>query len=341
MAALLNPTARRLALTACRRYRTPAVAAAAEPLVPHWRSQARYNSNLVEADGGFGEMVAGSPRYYVIGGKGGVGKTSVAASLAVKFANCGESTLIVSTKPHSLGDSFEQDMTGGKIVPVSGVDSLFAAEIGQTKEEPSHYLSWIRNIMNWTSLGSIVDLNALHEMLCKAPVAFSELMAIAQSHTLSLLRGTHWMEKSLSLLIKAMSATSSNPAVESTIGKDKINEQKQLAGRATNLFHDPLSVEFIIVTVPTAMAVCESSRFHASLKEDGVLVTKLVVNQVLPSSESDCRFWASKLKEETRVLKMISNDSELGGLKLIKAPLLDMELRGVPALKFLGDAIWK
>lgn len=54
-------------------------------------------------------MLASPQRYYVFGGKGGVGKTSMAASLAVKFANHGEPTLIASTEPsRSLGDLFEQ-----------------------------------------------------------------------------------------------------------------------------------------------------------------------------------------------------------------------------------------
>lgn len=62
---------------------------------------------------GFDEMVSGSQRkYYMLGGKGGVGKTSSAASLAVKFANHGHPTLVVSVDPaHSLSDSFDQVMT--------------------------------------------------------------------------------------------------------------------------------------------------------------------------------------------------------------------------------------
>lgn len=63
-----------------------------------------------EAVSGFDEMVSGTKRkYYMLGGKGGVGKTSCAASLAVKFANNGHPTLVVSTDPaHSLSDSFAQ-----------------------------------------------------------------------------------------------------------------------------------------------------------------------------------------------------------------------------------------
>lgn len=48
-------------------------------------------------------------KYFMLGGKGGVGKTSCASSLAVKFASEGLPTLVVSTDPaHSLSDSFDQ-----------------------------------------------------------------------------------------------------------------------------------------------------------------------------------------------------------------------------------------
>lgn len=70
------------------------------------RSAASTAESVVEFD----KMVAPTERkYYMLGGKGGVGKTSCAASLAVKFANNGHPTIVVSTDPaHSLSDSFSQ-----------------------------------------------------------------------------------------------------------------------------------------------------------------------------------------------------------------------------------------
>uniref|UniRef100_M8BQ99 ATPase ASNA1-2-like protein n=1 Tax=Aegilops tauschii TaxID=37682 RepID=M8BQ99_AEGTA len=348
MAALLNPTARRLTLAACRRLST---APAVEPLVAHWSTQARYNSSLVEVNGGFGEMVADTKRYYVLGGKGGVGTTSMAASLAMKFANHGEPTLIVSMHPaHSLGDTFEQDLSGGNIVPVNGVDSLFAAEIGHvnTKEESSNSGSFMRNILDKIGLGVLADplgKNKLHEMLMKTP-GFGEAVAISKGHTLNLLSATTLMEKLLGMANKAVNLASSFPALKSAFGKDQIDParievlRKQIA-RVHELMQDPQSTEFIIVTIPTVMAITESSRFHASLKKDGASATRLVVNQVLPPSTSECRFCSTKRKEEARALNMISNDRELGGLELIQAPLLDVEVRGAPALRFFGDVVWK
>lgn len=57
----------------------------------------------------------------MVSGKGGVGKTSLSASLAIKYASEGHDTLIVSTDPaHSLGDSLGQLLPGGKPQPIEG-----------------------------------------------------------------------------------------------------------------------------------------------------------------------------------------------------------------------------
>jgi DNA replication protein DnaC len=90
------------------------------PRKSHFRSTAvGAVANPVETDTtSFEEMIKGTARkYYMLGGKGGVGKTSLAASLAVKFANSGHPTLVVSTDPaHSLSDSFAQVQTSMKVM---------------------------------------------------------------------------------------------------------------------------------------------------------------------------------------------------------------------------------
>uniref|UniRef100_A0A3Q7GTQ3 Uncharacterized protein n=1 Tax=Solanum lycopersicum TaxID=4081 RepID=A0A3Q7GTQ3_SOLLC len=46
-------------------------------------------------------------------------------------------------------------------------------------------------------------------------------------------------------------------------------------------------------------------------------------------------------QDQSRALDMIQNDPELSSLMLVQAPLVDVEIRGVPALQFLGDIVWK
>ncbi|WP_049890105.1 ArsA family ATPase [Natronorubrum sulfidifaciens] len=79
------------------------------------------------------------PDYVLYGGKGGVGKTTMAAATALESARGGTSTLVVSTDPaHSLSDTFETDVPAepGRIrddIPLYGaeIDPERAMENGQ------------------------------------------------------------------------------------------------------------------------------------------------------------------------------------------------------------------
>nr|CAD1825182.1 unnamed protein product [Ananas comosus var. bracteatus] len=335
---------------------------------------------------GFDEMAADTKRkYYMLGGKGGVGKTSCAASLAVKFANNGHPTLVVSTDPaHSLSDSFAQDLSGGTLVPVDGPDSpLFALEINPEKAREEFRTAsqksggtGVKDIMDSMGLGMLVEQLGelkLGELLDTPPPGLDEAIAISKvmqfveaqeysmftriifdtaptGHTLRLLSLPDFLDASIGKIMtlkrKLASATS---AIKSVFGQeetqpdasDKLEQLRERMVKVRELFRDTELTEFIIVTIPTVMAISESSRLHASLKKENVPVKRLIVNQVLPPSASDCKFCAMKRKDQMRALDMIQNDPELMGLKRIQAPLVDVEIRGVPALRFLGEIIWK
>jgi arsenite-transporting ATPase len=47
------------------------------------------------------------------------------------------------------------------------------------------------------------------------------------------------------------------------------------------------------------------------------------------------------MQDQLRALEMIQKDPNLSDLQLIQSPLVDVEIRGVPALKFMGDIVWQ
>lgn len=339
-----------------------------------------------EAVAGFDEMISGTARkYYMLGGKGGVGKTSCAASLAVKFANNGHPTLVVSTDPaHSLSDSFAQDLTGGMLVPVEGPDSpLFALEINPEKAREEFRNAsqknggtGVKDFMDGMGLGMLVEQLGelkLGELLDTPPPGLDEAIAISKvmqflesqeysiftrivfdtaptGHTLRLLSLPDFLDASIGKILKLkQKLASATSAIKSVFGQeetqqdaaDKLERLRERMVKVRELFRDTDSTEFVIVTIPTVMAISESSRLHASLKRENVPVKKLIVNQVLPPSTSDCKFCAMKRKDQMRALDMIKDDPELSNLTLIQAPLVDVEIRGVPALQFMGDIVWK
>ncbi|XP_010939488.1 ATPase GET3B isoform X2 [Elaeis guineensis] len=316
-----------------------------------------------EATAGFDEMAAGTQRkFFLLGGKGGVGKTSCAASLAVKFANNGHPTLIVSTDPaHSLSDSFAQDLSGGTLVPVDGLDSpLFALEINpeKTREEfrsasQSSGGSGVKDFMDSMGLGMLAERLGelkLGELLDAPPPGLDEAIAISKGHTLRLLSLPDFLDASIGKIMKLrQKLASATSALKSVFGQegprqdasDKLEQLRKRMIKVRELFRDTQSTEFIIVTIPTVMAISESSRLCTSLRKEHVPVKRLIVNQILPPPASDCKFCAMKRKDQMHALEMIQNDPELKGLKQIQAPLVDVEIRGVPALRFMGEMIWK
>nr|XP_017231036.1 PREDICTED: ATPase GET3-like [Daucus carota subsp. sativus] len=353
---------------------------------PRKSFQVRSVAAPVEETAGFDEMLSGTQRkYYLLGGKGGVGKTSCAASLAVKFANNGHPTLVVSTDPaHSLSDSFAQDLTGGTLVPVEGpLAPLYALEIDpdQAKAEfrnasKKNGGTGVKDFMDGMGLGLIAEQLGelkLGELLDTPPPGLDEAIAISKviqfleleeynkftrivfdtaptGHTLRLLSLPDFLDASIGKILKLRQKISSaTSAIKSVFGQegnqpdaaDKLEKLRERMIKVRDLFRDTESTEFVIVTIPTVMAINESSRLRSSLKKENVPVKRLVVNQVLPPSASDCKFCAMKRKDQTRALDLIETDPELSTLTVVKAPLVDIEIRGIPALQFLGDMLWK
>lgn len=53
------------------------------------------------------------------------------------------------------------------------------------------------------------------------------------------------------------------------------------------------------------------------------------------------KFLEMRRNDQQRALQMLREDSALQELSVIEAPLLDLEVRGVPALQYFGDQVWK
>ncbi|KAK5830746.1 ATPase GET3B-like [Gossypium arboreum] len=348
--------------------------------------QVRSVATIVDPAARFDEMVIGPQRkYYFLGGKGGVGKTSCAASLAVKFADHGHPTIVISTDPaHSLSDSFALHLAGGDLVPIEGLNSpLFALEINPEKAKEDFRTasqknggSAVKDFMNNMGLGMLADQFGdlkLGELLDTPPPGLDEAIAISKvmqfvesqqysmfsrivfdtaptGHMLRLLSLPDFLDASIGKIMKfKQKLASAASALKSVLGKvaeqqdvpDKLQQLRERMTKVRDLFRDSNSTEFVIVTIPSVMAINESSRLHASLRKECVPVHRLIVNQILPPSVSGCKFCTTKRKDQMRAIDMIRNDPELANLRIIEADLVDLEIRGVPALKYMGDIVWR
>jgi arsenite-transporting ATPase len=101
-------------------------------------------------------------RILLFSGKGGVGKTSVAAATAVHLAELGKRTLVMSVDPaHSLADSFDLGgalFHGNTSEPVQIADRLFIQEVNINHEIKRHWNEislYITSVLRTTGLSGV------------------------------------------------------------------------------------------------------------------------------------------------------------------------------------------
>merc|ERR1719453_2592738 len=159
--------------------------AAAEAAAAATSKGAEYMEKLAAARG---------RQYVLVGGKGGVGKTSTSSSMGLALAQSNHNTLIVSTDPaHSLSDSLAVDVSGGRPVRVAGVDDpLWAMEVDaaaakarfqdaiKAAGETGSALRKTLSNLGLSGLADALDDLDVGALLETPPPGFDEFLAIAE-----------------------------------------------------------------------------------------------------------------------------------------------------------------
>ncbi|GBF93888.1 ATPase [Raphidocelis subcapitata] len=339
-----------------------------------------------DAPSAFAELAAGSARKYImVSGKGGVGKTSLSASLALRLAAAGHTTLIVSTDPaHSLSDSLDQSVAGGRPVLLQGSDlPLWGMEVDPEEgrrefaafSAANNSAGQAADFLKGFGLGAVADALAelrLGELLDTPPPGLDEAVAISKvvqfvesaeyarfsrivfdtaptGHTLRLLALPEFVDASLEKVIRLRRKLgAAADAVRGLFGAREpqdgiIAQLEAMRARvrgAAELFRDAGQTEFVIATVPTVLGINESSRLAAALRADRVPCKRLVVNQLIGERSGEA-FLKLRLKDQAAALKLLGDDPALQGLQQVRGPLIDLEVRGVPALTYFGGVVWR
>jgi arsenite/tail-anchored protein-transporting ATPase len=221
-------------------------------------------------------------------GKGGVGKTTMAAATAVRMADSGKKTLIVSTDPASnLSDVFERPI-GHKIVEI--VPNLFAMEIDPdraTEEYREHVIGPMRGIMppdvmkvleeqfRSACTVEIASFDRFTDFLGKTEFDAVIFDTAPTGHTIRLLE--------LPVDWSAHIEESAKGSGQTCIGPvSSIQDSKEKYDRAVAAMRDPERTEFILVCRPEATSVSETVRAHDELSALGIGNFRIVVNGIYP-----------------------------------------------------------
>ncbi|MFB6069783.1 MAG: ArsA family ATPase [Halanaeroarchaeum sp.] len=257
---------------------------------------------------------AETAEYVLYGGKGGVGKTTMAAATGLASASEGTPTLIVSTDPaHSLSDTLETDVPDepGRIrddVPLYGVEIdpdravEEAALFGQdgTAAGPLGDLLGDEGIDPFAGgqMPGADEAAAMQLLLTYLDDDRFERVVVDTAptgHTLRLLELPELLDSMVGRLVSLrerlggmMDGVTNLFGGESPDADDRadLDELADRVERLRAVLRDPDRTDFRIVTVPETMAVDESLRLRDRLGSFDVPVETVVVNRVMePLSE--------------------------------------------------------
>jgi arsenite-transporting ATPase len=278
-------------------------------------------------------------KYIFYSGKGGVGKTTMATATAVHYALTGKKTLIVTTDPASnLADVFEQEI-GHKIVPIRGIENLFAMEIDPdeaTREYKERIIGPFREIM---PQDVIATLEEQFSSPCTTEIAsfdrFIDFMEANEyeilifdtaptGHTIRLLELPVDWSKHIEESAKGSGQTCLGPV-------QAIQESKNKYDRATALLRDPERTTFVFVMRPEELSLYETVRAMKELIAIGIRSARIIVNGILPKEVCDIDFFKKKYESQQKIIRqtdeifngsrryMLLRDGEVKGINILKS----------------------
>ena len=212
-------------------------------------------------------------QFIFFSGKGGVGKTSMACTQAVRYADEGQRTLIVTTDPASnLADVFEQAI-GHQITPIEHVPNLWAMEIDPDRATEEYIDRAMAPIRAAFPLPMVQVMEEQMSGPCTAEVAafdrFTDFLDVPSDkgqafdivifdtaptgHTLRLLELPAEWSQSIDSASEGSGQTCIGPAAA-------IQDAKHKYERAMAIMRDPAQTTFVFVLHPEAIAIKETQR---------------------------------------------------------------------------------
>jgi arsenite-transporting ATPase len=297
-------------------------------------------------------------------GKGGVGKTSVAAATALKAARLGKKVLVMSTDPaHSLSDAFDAEVGPD---PKEMAPGLWAQEMDYStmlEENWAEIRHYMTTLFEWQGADTLAA-----EELAMLP-GMDELFGL-------LMVRRHWREalydalivdaaptgETLKLLslpdqigwyvekifpIQRRVASVVRPFARRTKSLPPLPEDSVFAA-GQRFYEAILGVEEILTDRENAsirlvanaekMVIAEARRAFTYLNLYDYGVDAVVVNRLLPDEVSD-PYFASWREAQEGHLQTISDS--FSPIPILKARLFDREMYGLDALTALAEEVFE
>ncbi len=302
------------------------------------------------------------PRTIVYTGKGGVGKTSVAASTARRCAAAGLRTLIVSTDPaHSLSESLGRELSSA---PQRAGECLWGQEV-RAQEEMERHWSGVQDWLGELFLERGVDRISAEELT--VPPGMDELFSllVLQQHheserwdvivvdcaptgeTLRLLSfpdiARWWIDKVFPVERQILAAARplARSLLDIPLPTQAVFEDIQRLSRnliaMNEILRDRERSTIRLVMNPDKMVIGEAMRTFTYLNLYGYLTDAVIVNRIFPSDVGDYFAAWRRLQEEH--LELV--EAAFAPVPVLRAPYFDQEVVGAEMLDRLAASLFE
>lgn len=306
-------------------------------------------------------------RTLIFTGKGGVGKTSTAASTAVKTASMGLRTLIMSTDPaHSLADSLDLEGPLGPD-PVHITSNLDALEVSINDDLEDNWGLVREHFADLMAQQGVTGMLADEMSVLPGMEEAFPLLRIKKhkednkydvlvidcaptGETLRLLSSPETFKWAISMvrnaerfLVKPIlrPMIKASPSLNKMVAPPEVydaidNLFNQMAG-VTETLSNPMETSVRLVMNPEKMVIKESQRALTYLSMYGLTVDMVVVNKIFPA-DIDSEYFDHWKKVQRRYLKEI--DHAFTPLPICHVPYYSEEVVGVDKLRQMGNDVY-
>jgi arsenite-transporting ATPase len=309
-------------------------------------------------------------RYTYFGGKGGVGKTVVAAAVALWMAQQGKKTLLASTNPvHSLSNLFKQDVFG-KPVLIPGTENLFVQEI-DTKDTIERSKNEIREKISWflkfadiptkaddfiesATMNPAFEESAMFENMINIMLEDAFEFYVFDTAPTANARRLLGMSKVYALWVDKMYKSREEAAamrLSLSFRKKKVAEEEDPLMEYLTTFRDRIEhmrvlltdeekSAFFFVTLLESLPIAVIRRFIGWFKDFGIPIGGVIINEAIDKSEvgkDSAQFILNRVKMQDKYREEVykSFENVCGEI-----PLFDNEVRGIDMVKKVTQALF-
>ncbi|KQM10764.1 hypothetical protein AOA80_11180 [Methanomassiliicoccales archaeon RumEn M1] len=293
-----------------------------------------------------------SKKFLFFGGKGGVGKTTMASTTATWLADHGYKTLIVATDPTiSLSAIYEQDISETEVVPIGSTGNLYGLNIN-----PKKAMGVFQTRMNEMMEGfSTMFGSELLSTPCTEEIAafdqFVSYMADTEhdkvvfdtaptGHTLRELSMPFDWSGYIANQIesrKEMSQVLGFIYDEAMIAD--LRKEKDRYDAAVRALSDGDTSAFNLVLLPEKLPVDETARAAEDLATFGIHVRSIIINEVIPRDVLKGNWFLERRRAtQDKYLKLI--DEQFKDLIRAEVPLFETDIYGIENLRKVGKVLY-